>query len=178
MIRVSIDLDSLALRPIRLSDTDRIHEWASSPEACRFQTWGPNTAKETLVYVTSAVDAWKARPQQRWVWSVVDGDDVVLGVGELKRHNETRAEISYIVHVDYWGQGVATAIGRLLTQWAFEADPAVERVEATCDPRNVGSEKVLRRVGMTYEGTMRHMLLIRDGWRDSKLFSILRHEWS
>lgn len=178
MTLVSGDLDSLVLRPIRLSDADRIHEWTSKPEACRYQSWGPNTESETLVYVAGAVEAWNESPQQRWVWSVVDADDLVLGVGELKRHNETRAEISYIVHVDYWGRGVATVIGRLLTRWAFDTFPTLERVEATCDPRNVGSEKVLRRVGMTYEGTMRHTMRIRDGWRDSKLFSILRQEWS
>lgn len=178
MTWVSVDLESLVLRPIRLSDTDRIHEWTSKPEACRYQTWGPNSESETLVYVSGAVEAWNERPQQRWVWSVVDAEDVILGTGELKWHNENRAEISYIVHLDYWGQGVATVIGRLLTGWAFGAFPTLERVEATCDPRNVGSEKVLRRLGMTYEGTMRHTMWIRDGWRDSKVFSILRHEWT
>jgi RimJ/RimL family protein N-acetyltransferase len=30
---------------------------------------------------------------------------------------------------------------------------------------------------MTYEGRMRQTLLIRDGWRDSKIYSILEREW-
>jgi RimJ/RimL family protein N-acetyltransferase len=30
---------------------------------------------------------------------------------------------------------------------------------------------------MTYEGRLRHTLLIRDGWRDSEIFSILDNEW-
>jgi RimJ/RimL family protein N-acetyltransferase len=44
---------------------------------------------------------------------------------------------------------------------------------ATCDPRNVASARVLEKVGMTYEGRMRHTLLLRDGWRDSDVYSIL-----
>jgi len=34
-----------------------------------------------------------------------------------------------------------------------------------------------RPLGMTYEGKLRHTMLIRDGWRDSELFSILEDEW-
>ncbi len=44
-------------------------------------------------------------------------------------------------------------------------------------PRNVASSKVLEKTGMTKEGRMREDLLIRDGWRDSFLYSILVHEW-
>jgi RimJ/RimL family protein N-acetyltransferase len=89
-----------------------------------------------------------------------------------------RAEISYSVHIDLWGQGIASAIGDLLTRWAFEHLPELERLEGTCDPRNTASASVLRHVGMTYEGTLRHVRLIHDGWRDSQVFSILRGEWT
>jgi [ribosomal protein S5]-alanine N-acetyltransferase len=30
---------------------------------------------------------------------------------------------------------------------------------------------------MTYEGRLRQTLLLRDGWRDSEVFSILESEW-
>lgn len=30
---------------------------------------------------------------------------------------------------------------------------------------------------MHYEGRMRETTLIRDGWRDSDLYSVLVHEW-
>lgn len=176
--RVTVDVDALSLHPIHPADAGRIHEWTSNPEACRYQAWGPNTEAETEVFVKGAVAAWQQRPQRRWVWAVVDGDGLVDGIGEVKQHNHGCAEISYAVHIDHWGKGVGTAIGRMLTRWAFEELASVERVEATCDPRNIGSERVLRRVGMTYEGTLRHTMLIRDGWRDSKMFSILRGEWT
>lgn len=176
--RVSLDLDSLVLRPIRKSDAERIHQWASNAEACRYQVWGPNSEAETRAFVDQAVAAWQRQPQRRWVWAVVDADGLTDGMGEVKQHTPGRAEIAYAVHVDHWGKGVGTAIARLLTHWVFNELPTVERVEATCDPRNVGSEKILRRIGMTYEGTLRHTMLIRDGWRDSKIFSILRDEWT
>ena len=175
---MTIDTASLKLRPIALDDAARVHEWASMPEACRYQTWGPNSWSDTLAFVQAAVQAWSAEPQTQWHWMAEDPAGTAYGMGQLKRHSSSRAEIAYSVHVDYWGQGVGTAIARLLIDWAFESWPEIERVEATCDPRNIGSERILRRTGMTYEGTLRHTMLIRDGWRDSKLFSILRDEWA
>ena len=42
--------------------------------------------------------------------------------------------------------------------------------------RNVAS--VLRKLGMEHEGRLRHTLLLRDGWRDSDVYSILEPKWS
>ena len=53
----------------------------------------------------------------------------------------------------------------------------LHRVMATCDPRNLASAAVLHKVGMTFEGRLRHTMMIRDGWRDSSVFSILADEW-
>ena len=168
----------MRLRPITLSDADRIHEWASQPEACRYQPWGPNSRAETETFVAEAVEAWDVRPQQRWAWVAVDTEELVVGNAEVDLRGHGRAEISYAVHVDLWGRGIGSAIGDQLTNWAFTHLSDLERLEATCDPRNTASASVLRHVGMTYEGTLRHVRLIRDGWRDSHVFSILRSEWS
>jgi RimJ/RimL family protein N-acetyltransferase len=52
----------------------------------------------------------------------------------------------------------------------------LHRIYATCDPRNVASARVLGKLGMTHEGRHRHTALLRNGWRDSEVFSILDHE--
>ncbi|MGW2162047.1 hypothetical protein [Nonomuraea sp. NPDC001699] len=36
---------------------------------------------------------------------------------------------------------------------------------------------MLSKLGMTWEGRHRHTALIRAGWRDSELFSIIEDEW-
>jgi RimJ/RimL family protein N-acetyltransferase len=53
----------------------------------------------------------------------------------------------------------------------------MHRVEATCDPRNTASARVLLRLGMMREGTLRHMMKLTDGWRDSDIYSLLRPDW-
>jgi len=175
---VNHERSSVRLRPIVHSDADRIHEWAAQPEVCRYQPWGPNTRADTEAFVAEAVKAWEVRPQRRWAWVAVDPSDIVVGNGEVNLRGHGRAEISYVVHIELWGKGIGSAIGDQLTGWAFTHLAGLERLEATCDPRNSASASVLRHVGMTYEGTLRHVQLIRDGWRDSQVFSILRSEWA
>ena len=106
------------------------------------------------------------------------------GVGTGRRgslrprvRGDGQGEIGYGLHPDHWGRGLATAAARRLLELCF-TEHGLHRVFATCDPRNVASGRVLRRLGMTHEGRLREVLLIRDGWRDSDVYGLLAHEWS
>lgn len=172
----SEQVPALSLRPITVDDTPRIHQWTSDERGCRYQTWGPNTLPETEAFVVAAVDAWTDESAARRVWVAIDPGLGVVGIGELKRRTNSCLEIAYAVHVDLWGRGLGTEIALLLLDVAF-ADTTTERVHATCDPRNLGSAAILAHIGMTMEGTLRHTMLLRDGWRDSRMFSLLSSEW-
>jgi RimJ/RimL family protein N-acetyltransferase len=157
----------VTLRPLTLDDTDAVHGWAQLPESCRYQTWGPNTYEQTRAYVREAA----AARLDRLVFAVlVDGD--VVGTAELMLRGPSTAEIGYGVHPRRWGQGIATAAAKELLRMGFR-DHGRHRIFGTCDPRNVASASVLRRIGMRYEGRMRGTAYIRDGWRDSDLYAIL-----
>jgi RimJ/RimL family protein N-acetyltransferase len=167
------------MRPLRLEDWPSVHEWAQREEVCRFQPWGPNSANETQLFVAGALADSAKQPRTRFVWSLIMPDGRVVGIAELKVSSAVfrRSEISYTVHPDCWGQGYGTRMASSAVQFAF-GELGMHRVEATCDPRNKASAAVLRKVGMTHEGRLRQRLKIRDGWRDSELFSILENEWA
>ena len=90
--------------------------------------------------------------------------------------NGARARSAMSCTLTTGGRGVGTAIARALLGVAFES-LNLHRVMATCDPRNLASAAVLQKVGMTFEGQLRHTMQIRDGWRDSSVFSVLANEW-
>lgn len=118
-------------------------------------------------------------PRTRYVFAIVHKDmESVVGAGELNIRDFTNknGEIGYIVNPDYWGKGLATDVANLLIDFGF-SELKLHRIYATCDPRNIGSSKVLEKVGMTKEGRIRENLLIKGGWRDSLLYSILENEW-
>ncbi|MFJ7257910.1 GNAT family N-acetyltransferase [Streptomyces sp. NPDC098085] len=168
---------SMTLSRIDLADWRAVHSWASLAQVCRFQAWGPNTEEQTCAFVASAVEAWSHTPQRRFAYVArVDGDAVGMGELHVRSRGQRQGEITYAVHPEVWGQGVGTAIGKELLARGF-GDLDLHRIHATCDQRNLGSARVLGKLGMTREGRHRHTLLIRDGWRDSEMFSILEDEW-
>jgi [ribosomal protein S5]-alanine N-acetyltransferase len=168
---------SVSLDQIRLADWGAVHSWACLAAVCRFQLWGPNTEEQTRAFVAAAVEAWSHVPQKRFAYVArIEGD--VVGMGELhvRSFEQRQGEITYVAHPRVWGHGVGTAIGRELLSHGFE-QLELHRIFATCDPRNLASARVLAKLGMTREGRHRHTALIRDGWRDSEMFSILECEW-
>ncbi|GKQ40628.1 GNAT family N-acetyltransferase [Streptomyces sp. A012304] len=169
--------ESVTLHRIVMEDWPAVHSWARLAEVCRHQSWGPNTQDETRHFVEGAVRAWSADPRRRFPHVARIGREVV-GMGELHVRSDSRrqGEITYVVHPRVWGRGVGTEIGRQLLALGF-GELGLHRVFATCDPRNRGSARVLTKIGMTQEGRLRHTHLIRDGWRDSLVFSILEDEW-
>ncbi len=168
----------MVLRELVLDDRHAVHAFASLPEACRFQAWGPNTEEQTREFVRGAVDARSRSPRTRFVYAAcLDGE--LVGIGELKVRSLThrQGEISYLVHPRVWGRGVGTAIGAGLLDQGF-GPVGLHRIHATCDPRNIASARVLAKLGMVREGLHRHTALIRDGWRDSEVFGVLDREWA
>ncbi len=98
----------------------------------------------------------------------------MVGAGELhiQDFHGHNGEIGYSLHPAFWGRGIATEAARLLIDFGFRK-LHLHRIYATCDPRNTASFKVMEKAGLSYEGRMRENLLIKDGWRDSLLYSIL-----
>jgi [ribosomal protein S5]-alanine N-acetyltransferase len=135
--------------------------------------WGPNQPEETKRFVIDAITSSEQPERQRRVWAAESAAADVVGLGELTIHSieHATAEIAYAVHVDLWGNGFGEAIAGSLAQIA--QDEGMQRIAATCDPRNVASARVLQKIGMQYEGRMRHTLRLADGWRDSDLYALV-----
>jgi ribosomal-protein-alanine N-acetyltransferase len=52
----------------------------------------------------------------------------------------------------------------------------LNRIQARCVAENTASARVMEKVGMTYEGTLRASEYIKGAFRDMKIYSILRRE--
>lgn len=169
--------DTVKLRPLEAGDWRAVHSWARLPEFCRYQPWGPDTPEQSRTFVDAAVAAWSETPQTRYAYLAVVGDRPI-GMGEVwvREHTHRQGEIAYGLHPEWWGRGLGTALGSELLRIGFE-ELGLYCIYATCDPRNLGSAGVIRKLGMTYEGRLRHTMLIRDGWRDSEVHGIVEDEW-
>lgn len=161
---ISPSNERLLLREFTKSDWIDVHKYASQDIVCQYQPLGPNTEEDSKDFVNQVIKDSTQEPRTRFVFAIIY-KEIMKGDGEFNVRDFTNkvGEVAYIVNPDYWGKGIATEVATLLINLGFE-QLKLHRIYATCDPRNVGSSKVLEKVGMTKEGRIREDLLIKDGW--------------
>ena len=168
------------LREMEEKDWVDVHKYASQEKVCQYQPWGPNSEQESEDFVKQVILDAKKESRSRYVFAIILKENgEMIGAGEINVRDDTNkvGEIAYIINPEYWGIGYATEIAKVLIQFGFN-QLKFHRIFATCDPRNIGSSRVLEKVGMTKEGIIRENLLLKDGWRNSLLYSILEQEWN
>jgi RimJ/RimL family protein N-acetyltransferase len=100
------------------------------------------------------------------------GGFVGLALAPTIERESGEVELGYIVPRAARGRGVATAMLRELTRWAFESAGA-QRIVLIIDVENPASERVAERCGYVREGVMRSTHLKQGIRIDAALWSRL-----
>jgi RimJ/RimL family protein N-acetyltransferase len=102
---------------------------------------------------------------------------VLGGTGLHTRLGSGAREIGYWIHKDFINQGFATEASAALTKAAFEIEQ-VNRVEIHCDPKNVRSAAVPRKLGYTFEAVLKQRIELEPGtWRDSMIWTLTADQY-
>ena len=94
------------------------------------------------------------------------------GTGLHTRIGDEQLEIGYWIHKDFINQGLATESTAALVKVAFEIIH-IHRIEIHCDPGNLASASIPRKLGFTHEGTLRAKTRFLDRWSDSMIWGLL-----
>ena len=169
----------LIIREYIETDLDGVHAYARDPETVRFMTWGPNTLEDTRKFIQLAISQQKAKPRVHYhlVVALKESRQIIGGCGiHIHRPEHKNAEIGYCFNKKFWGQGFATETMAALLEFGFET-LQMHRIIATCDPSNLGSERVMQKNGLRKEAHFVQELWQKGRWRDSLLYAILENEW-
>ena len=91
-----------------------------------------------------------------WVWlaALADGTEVAAGGFGGRPGDNERLTVGYHVHEAHRGEGYATELLNLLTEWAL-AQSGVKLVRATIKPENAPSLRVAEKAGFERAGRTR-----------------------
>lgn len=170
-----IALEGLRMRRLRLDDAQAWAEYAVRPEVTEHTSSTATSVADVVAVIERSLEREPGSPVQFAVVESVGGRLVAtVGFHTISALNRS-AEVTYTVHPDCWGRGIATAACRAAAAWGF-ADRGWQRIQATTLESNGASQAVLRKCGFTFEGTLRHFRIVRGVPRDYLMFSLLPGE--
>ncbi len=173
-----LETERLLLRPFSVDDAEAVYNnWASDPEVTKYLSWPTHTSIEVTRNVRF-LDAENYEKPDHYNWAIVLKE---LGepIGALSGYVEEDVDavhLGYCIGKPWWRQGITSEAVREILRFFFE-EVEVQRVSAFHDPENAASGAVMRKCGMTYEGTLRRHDRSNRGIVDKASYSILREEY-
>jgi len=166
------EIPGFAVAQMAVADAEDWAQYAVLPESNQFVSTITRSAADIVPMIERTLSSDANAPvlfavrepaTRRFVASV--------GFHTVSSLNRT-AEVTYTVHPELWGSGVATAACAAAVRWAFEHKGWV-RVQATTLEEHKASQRVLLKCGFELEGKVRNFRVVRGEPRDYLLYSIV-----
>ena len=108
----------------------------------------------------------------RWGIALKGQTNLIGTIGFNSYTAKHKASLVYAILPEYWGNGYAQeAINEVVKFGISELE--INRFEAEVMPGNVASEKVLEKLGFSYEGYLRQWMFWQGIYYDMKMYSLL-----
>jgi [ribosomal protein S5]-alanine N-acetyltransferase len=174
-----LETERLVLRKMQMYDLDDFYAYSSQPEVARYNSWEPPRS------LTECREFFQARVIERYKrmqptqWGVVDKATWrLVGVCGFTEWYpaDAKAEIAYGISKTYWGRGYIPEAVRMVLAFGFRV-LGFERIQAACALENLASERVMQKVGMTFEDILHEYSFIKERYEDLKLYSVRRQDY-
>jgi ribosomal-protein-alanine N-acetyltransferase len=170
--------ERLVLRGFTLADAPDIKRLINTREVAL------NTLRIPHPYPDGEAERWistheEGREKGDHVFAVTlrASKEFIGTVGLHLKPDHDMAEIGYWIGVPYWGHGYATEAAGAVLSFGFET-LSLNRIYAMHFTRNAASGRVLQKLGMRHEGTLRQHTKKWGEYIDLECYGIIRGEFN
>lgn len=173
----TLETDRLILRRMTIEDQHDLFEYASDPELTKYTIWDYHkTLENSIQYLQLILEQYENKQVSNWAIVLKSNQKMIGTCGFVYWAPEHhRAEVGYALSRKYWNRGLMSEAIQELISFGF-AHMDLNRIEARCNIANMGSERIMQKMGMTFEGTIREQLLIKGQFEDIKQYAILKKD--
>ena len=161
-----IKTDRLTLRAAHSDDLADLHAIYGDRRAMRYWSTPPHEGKSTTKGV---LDRQIRAAGQALTYFVIEMDGRVIG----NAGNYRGTEVGFILHPDYWRQGIIKEAMQAIIPYLFETTD-LPVLTADVDPRNEASVGLLKALGFDETHRAKNTFCIEGEWSDSVYFALQR----
>lgn len=145
---MEIKTNRLILCPLGIKYLESTHEYASDREATKYMMFLPNdTVEETAEFLKNADAEWSKQDPEYYEFAVLLNNRHVGAVSLYPDESRTTCELGWILHRDFWRQGITTEAMKALLDYSVNV-LNIHHFIAHCDSENIASYKVMEKLGM------------------------------
>jgi ribosomal-protein-alanine N-acetyltransferase len=166
--------ERLVLRRMEPEDAEAMLFLRSDPGTMQYLDREPlHTVGEAALFIRHITDALERNEGITWGMSLPDDPQLIgtIGFWRLEKQHY-RAEIGYLLHPDFWGQGLVSEAISAVMNYGFDV-MKLHSVEANVNPANQASVRVLQKAGFVQEAYFRENYFFQGRFLDSAIFSKL-----
>lgn len=179
MYRFEMLTERLLIREYNKNDIDDFLRIVRQPEiyATTYgipREYSRSRAKNWFKFIKSNI---KAMQSYEFGMFLREGGRYIGNVGLINvsmEHNH--ADISYYIDTNFRSMGLTTEAAKEMLRLGFEYF-GFEKISGLCMSMNAASRRIMEKIGMKFEGTMRSELLKDGVYYDIDHLSILRKEY-
>jgi len=169
---VILQTPRLRLRVAREADAATMVAYRSDPEVAKYQDWDMPYTLERAVAGAAKQATFDDVVEGSWVSFAIELDGAVIGdIVACVRDGGGIAEMGYTLAPQHHGHGYATEAANAMVDHLLQHQ-RVHRIEASLDPENTASMRVLEAVGMRMECLARDAYLVRGEWVDDLRYAM------
>ena len=169
----------LVIREFQPSDRQALLAIVRDPDQIKHMLLFLDTEEQLDGFLSMVAEGARAEPRLQWHFAVEDAaTGLFLGICSLmvEPDSPSSAELGYLFLRQAWGKGYATESSAAILELGFRR-LGFHRVWGKCHTQNAASAKVMEKLGMTYEGTLREHVWLRDHFRSSRIYGMLQGEY-
>lgn len=134
----------------------------------------PYKKKDAIWFIKDCAKKWKKKTDYLFV---IEYKRELIGAIGMHTKPEDKAELGWWIAKPHWGKGFASEAAKLLVSEAFR-QKELHKLYAVFLEGNKRSERVMQKIGMKYEGTLREHSKRKNGkYVDEAYYGILRKEF-
>lgn len=154
----TLETSRLIIRPIELEDAQNIFEYAKNPNVSKYTMWeNHKTIDDSIGYIKDYIHYNYQRkiPEPLGITLKSNPDKVIGTIGFFWVASQYKSmELAYAIGEEHWGQGLVAEAALKVVQYCRD-EFAPQRIQARCKSENTASAKVMEKIGMKYEGTLK-----------------------
>lgn len=164
----------LILRRFTMDDCEDMFVWASNPEVTKYLAYHSHrTIDDSMEIISLLISKYENLSTYNWA---IEYNGTVIGNIDVVEQDEISCHLGWQIDKLYWNMGIMTEAATAVLEYLFAV--GYKYISSAHDAKNIGSGRVMQKIGMTEYQTIPDFIFDKDGRVIEKVcYKISKEEW-